>query len=115
MVVRDHPGVDSFPEKIAGASWYYDPDHTFFYSRGTLSETLAKAGFEILADGSYVGAGHETCDAAWVAEGFGPTFTDRVAQANRGDVLLMLARKPTGKVVDQSGQDAANRHERKRT
>jgi len=88
------PGADSIPAKLASVDWFYDPDHVFFFSRKTLFAMLEKAGFEILADKSYVGVGHETWDEAWLDEGIGPTVTGKVEEANQGDVLMVLARRP---------------------
>ena len=88
------PGADSIPARLAGVDWFYDPDHVFFFSRKTLFALLEKAGFQVLADTSYVGVGHETWDEAWLDEGLGPTVKEKVEEANQGDVMMVLARKP---------------------
>jgi 2-polyprenyl-3-methyl-5-hydroxy-6-metoxy-1,4-benzoquinol methylase len=87
------PGADSIPSELTGEYWFYDPDHTFFFSRKTLLALLEKGGFAIVADSSFVGTDLETTDKVWLEEGFGATFSKRIVEVNQGDVLRVLARK----------------------
>lgn len=87
------PGADSLPARLAGPDWFYDPDHIFFFSRTTLRRMVQSAGFEVFGEASYVGAGRETWEAAWVNAALGPTVRRKIEERNEGDVLLLAARR----------------------
>jgi hypothetical protein len=91
-------GVENFPQRIMGEDWYFPLPHRYFFTRHTLSEMVAKAGFEVVADRTLVGAGKESDGSLWWEEGFGPAFREKVESKNLGDVLVLVARLPEKRI-----------------
>jgi 2-polyprenyl-3-methyl-5-hydroxy-6-metoxy-1,4-benzoquinol methylase len=85
------PSVDGFQARLFGSSWRsVIPDHVSLFSRKTLRKLLVNSGLRVELVKTWGGLGVGT------APGWIKRAADRLAKKwNFGDVVLMVARKPS--------------------
>jgi SAM-dependent methyltransferase/tetratricopeptide (TPR) repeat protein len=88
------PCAGTPPAAFAGAEWFNDPTHVFFFHRRALTELVRRAGLEILAVHAPVGVQFETFAGRWRRSMIGPAVERILTRHDLGDVIWILARKP---------------------